>query len=175
MAGKVQRFVLSGCSGGGKTTLIDALARRGFATFDEPGRRVLARGISPLSEPEAFATACLELAAQDFDDAGPGPNFYDRSLLDAVAFFRRTGRTLPKAYRGVVEAYRYDSPIFMVPPWPENFDGDPGRVLPWAEALAEYDSLLDLLAKAGYETVIVPHSDVAARIDWVLAVLGLET
>lgn len=37
------RFVIiSGCSGGGKSTLIDELAKRGHAVVEEPGRRIIA-------------------------------------------------------------------------------------------------------------------------------------
>jgi len=34
-------FVISGCSGGGKSSLLAELARRDFATIEEPGRRVV--------------------------------------------------------------------------------------------------------------------------------------
>ena len=38
----MNRFIiLSGCSGGGKSTLLAELARRGFATVEEPGRRIV--------------------------------------------------------------------------------------------------------------------------------------
>ena len=38
----MDRFIiLSGCSGGGKSTLLAELARRGFATVEEPGRRIV--------------------------------------------------------------------------------------------------------------------------------------
>lgn len=38
----MNRFILiSGCSGGGKSTLLDELARHGLATIGEPGRRVV--------------------------------------------------------------------------------------------------------------------------------------
>ena len=33
--------IISGCSSGGKSTLLDELARRGHATVPEPGRRVV--------------------------------------------------------------------------------------------------------------------------------------
>ncbi len=33
--------VLSGCSGGGKSTLLAELGRRGFRTFAEPGRQIV--------------------------------------------------------------------------------------------------------------------------------------
>jgi predicted ATPase len=33
--------VLSGCSGGGKSSLLAELGRRGFAIFEEPGRQIV--------------------------------------------------------------------------------------------------------------------------------------
>jgi len=39
----MERFiVISGCSGGGKSTLLSELKRRGHAVVDEPGRRIIA-------------------------------------------------------------------------------------------------------------------------------------
>jgi predicted ATPase len=41
---RVDRFVvISGCSGGGKSTLLAELARRGHAVVEEPGRRIVQR------------------------------------------------------------------------------------------------------------------------------------
>lgn len=38
----VNRFVvISGCSSGGKSTLLAELGRRGYAVVDEPGRRIV--------------------------------------------------------------------------------------------------------------------------------------
>ena len=33
--------VISGCSGGGKSTLLTELGRRGYMTVEEPGRRIV--------------------------------------------------------------------------------------------------------------------------------------
>jgi predicted ATPase len=38
----MNRFVvISGCSGGGKSTLLAELGRRGYAAVEEPGRRIV--------------------------------------------------------------------------------------------------------------------------------------
>ena len=38
----MNRFVvISGCSSGGKSTLIAELSRRGYAVVEEPGRRIV--------------------------------------------------------------------------------------------------------------------------------------
>ena len=38
-----RHVILSGCSGGGKSTLLADLAGRGFGTVSEPGRRIVGR------------------------------------------------------------------------------------------------------------------------------------
>ena len=41
------RFVIiSGCSGGGKSTLLAELARRGYRVVEEPGRRIVAEELA---------------------------------------------------------------------------------------------------------------------------------
>ena len=35
------RVVISGCSGGGKSTLLAELGARGYAVFEEPGRAIV--------------------------------------------------------------------------------------------------------------------------------------
>lgn len=53
--------IISGCSGGGKSTLLSELQGRGFATLDEPGRRIVAdelkRGRSALPWVDTVAFA----------------------------------------------------------------------------------------------------------------------
>ena len=64
-------IVLSGCSGGGKSTLLEELLRRGHAVVEEPGRRIvqqeLAAGGSalPWLDLEAFARRAVALALAD--------------------------------------------------------------------------------------------------------------
>ncbi len=88
------RFVLiSGCSGGGKSTLLAALAAEGHATVPEPGRRIVeserARGgrALPWIDPEAFARRAVALALADRRAARghSGRVFFDRGLIDAAA------------------------------------------------------------------------------------------
>ena len=71
--GRTGLFVISGCSSGGKSSLLAELARRGFATAEEPGRRVVREELAsggdalPWINGIAFArriTALANLAAR---------------------------------------------------------------------------------------------------------------
>lgn len=167
------RVILSGCSGGGKSTLIAELARRGLATMAEPGRRVVREGIDYRAEPERFALRAAALAIADHDAASGGVTVYDRSLLDAAAWFLRTGRALPGWIAEAVASRRYASPVFLAPPWPALFAPDAERRHDFAEAEAEYAALVALLPGFGYATTELPRLPVAARADWLLGRLDL--
>ena len=63
-----QFILLTGCSGGGKSTLLKALGERGFATVEEPGRRIVAEELIrngkalPWTDMRAFAGRAVEVA-----------------------------------------------------------------------------------------------------------------
>lgn len=172
-------FLLSGCSGGGKSTLLAELARRGFTTFEEAGRQIVQAEIAagsdalPWIDPERFVQKLRERAEAQYREAskGPAPAFLDRGVVEPFAWYRRTGRAVPAEVERAARAYRYAEPVFLAPPWPEIFTGDAERRHGLDEAVAEYDALVEAFALLGYRTVVLPKTSVAARADFVLAVL----
>jgi predicted ATPase len=89
-----ERFVLlSGCSGGGKSTLLAALRVRGYHVVEEPGRRVVKHEFEkggtalPWTDAAAFARRTIEVALSDREAAQeqPGWVFFDRGLIDAAS------------------------------------------------------------------------------------------
>ena len=91
-----RRIVLSGCSGGGKSTLLAELSRRGHATVDEPGRRVVKAELAhggdgvPWLNLTRFMDLALQLAIADFGTAAhSGVTFFDRSVVDTASAMLR--------------------------------------------------------------------------------------
>ena len=174
----LRHVVLSGCSGGGKSTLLTELQRRGFAVVPEPGRRIVQdeqRGDGralPWVDLSAFANRAIDLAADDRRRMAnaAGWVFFDRGLVDAaVALEHATGRPA----RDVLASHaRYHQTVFLTPPWPEIYVSDQERQHDLAEAIAEYDRLLIAYPKLGYDTLILPKVGVAERADIVLRHLG---
>ena len=173
-----QFILLSGCSGGGKSTLLKALKARGHQVVEEPGRRVveaeLARGGNalPWTDIEAFLHRTLDLAvadhkaAQDMD----GPVFFDRGVVDAaVALAHVTG---DPAAGAMAETCRYNPSVFLAPPWPEIFTGDEARKHGINEAVAEYARLESAFPALGYRTHVLPKAPVDTRADWMLSALA---
>ncbi|NIJ18931.1 putative ATPase [Sphingomonas naasensis] len=175
----MNRFVaVSGCSGGGKSTLIDALAARGFATVPEPGRRIvgelrLERGEAlPWVDLAAFARRAIAMAIEDraAAEAMPGWVFFDRGVVDAaVALAHATGEDVVAP---LARAHRYHRRVFLAPPWPEIWTGDSARLHDLGDAEAEYARLAAAWPALGYEVQVLPRTSVAHRVEWMLAALG---
>lgn len=170
-----RRVVLSGCSGGGKSTLISEMARRGYATVPEPGRRIIAeeKGAEahalPWVDMRAFCERAIQMALSDVRQATGSLVIFDRSALDALIWFDRTGTPLGERIRQDVLNIQYDRRVYLVPPWPKIYRSDADRQHNFSEALAEYEALCERLPEYGFEPVPVPKLPVSARADWLEA------
>ncbi|HEY2049737.1 MAG TPA: AAA family ATPase [Caulobacteraceae bacterium] len=175
----MQRFVvISGCSGGGKSTLLEELARRGYATVEEPGRRIVREELAgdgralPWVDEVAFARRAIAMALNNLEAVQDrqGWVFFDRGLIDAAsALEHMTGEP---ALARVEAGRRYHRNVFLVPPWPEIYETDAERRHDLEAALPEYDRLLRVYPALGYEVTILPKDAVSARADHVLSTLA---
>jgi predicted ATPase len=175
----MENFVtISGCSSGGKSTLLAEFRQRGFATIEEPGRRIVAEEIKcggralPWIDPVAFARRAIEVSLADraIADASAPWVFFDRGLIDAAAALEHlTGESVVESL-GL--AYRYNKRVFLSPPWPEIYTLDHERRHGLIEAVAEYNRLIDVYPALGYDVHVLPKVGVAERANWILATLA---
>ncbi|MGQ3212279.1 MAG: AAA family ATPase [Shinella sp.] len=167
-------IVLSGCSGGGKSTLLEELRRRGHAVVEEPGRRIVQEELAsggealPWLDLTAFARRAIAMALADREAMRdhPGLVFFDRGLVDAASALEASGGEPVLA--GPAAGHRYNRGVFLTPPWPDIYAGDAERRHGLDAALEEYDRLEKLYPTLGYETVILPKVSVVERADFVL-------
>jgi predicted ATPase len=170
----LQRIVISGCSGGGKSTLIDALARLGEHIVLEPGRRIVQAELQgngqalPWNNLGAFARKALDLAREDLEQLDPRLErvFFDRGLIDAaVAVHRAEGIPL-KTVLGSPPTF---CPLmFFAPPWEEHFQQDLERQSGWTDALSEATELRKTYTSLGFTIVELPKCPVPQRVSFVL-------
>lgn len=169
-------YVISGCSGGGKSTLVDALASHGFGISEEPGRQIIREELDtggdalPWMDSVAFSEKCAELSVHRYTAATEAGTviFFDRSLVDAVSALVYEEPERAETHLQRLQLFRYANTVFMAPPWPEIFENDPERQHCFADAVAEYDRLIATYTMAGYSVLFLPKSPLAERIDFVL-------
>ncbi|MBB3524699.1 AAA family ATPase [Rhizobium sp. BK456] len=171
----MNRLVLiSGCSGGGKSTLLAELGRRGHAIVEEPGRRIVKQELEgdgaalPWIDIAAFARRAIEMAAADHAAARgqAGWTFFDRGLIDAASALQHlTGEPILEKLSAF---HRHNTRVFITPPWPEIYLTDPERRHGFDEAVAEYSRLAAIYPTLGYDVVTLPKIAVAERADFIL-------
>ena len=173
----IKRVVISGCSGGGKSTLLAALAVQGFEVVQEPGRRVIAEERAsggdalPWLNTRAFVDRLVAMSTNDLNTDSDGWIFFDRGFVDAMsALSQITGDPLPDClYNG----HHYHPRVFLTPPWLEIFENDADRRHGFSQAVEEFERLELVYPALGYEVITVPKTSVEQRVTFVLRQLGI--
>ena len=181
-AARSRLVVISGCSGGGKSTLLAELGLRGWPIFPEPGRQIVKEQLAIGGDAlpwEGGGRKFLELVLsramhQMTLAAGLGQTcFFDRGVVDACAGLESIDALTP-AFANARDRFRYAKRMFLVPPWPEIFATDAERRHSLDEALAHYERDRGVYAALGHEIIEVPRLSITERGDFVLAHTALE-
>jgi predicted ATPase len=173
-------FVITGGPGSGKSTLIDALAKRGVRTMPEAGRAIIQDQVAiggealPWSDRRAFAELMLAWEMRSYRTALelPGPVVFDRGVPDVLGYLRLSGLPIPSHVQRAAQSFRYSRRVFIAPPWPEIFALDAERKQSFEEAKATYEVMDETYAGLGYELVHLPLESVEVRARFVLAAIG---
>ncbi|MDU8945553.1 AAA family ATPase [Ovoidimarina sediminis] len=165
--------LITGCSGGGKSTLLAALREAGERCDDEPGRRIVAEARAGTGaalawvDPLAFARRAVEVSRADLEATHrmAGRVFFDRGPIDAaVALEHAGGACLADT---LLDGSPYADPVFLAPPWPEIFATDDDRPHGFAAAAAECARIERALDAPGHRVLRLPKAPVAERVAFV--------
>ena len=170
-------FIISGGPGAGKTSIIDKLAGRGFATVAEAGRDILREqaaiggDATHAGDARAFGELMLARGIADYErmaDAGE-PVFFDRGIAELAGYYRLIGAPSPARVKRAAEAYRTNAMVFIAPPWREIYRQDAERRQDWAEAARTFELVQGAYMEAGYKPVEIPRDTVARRVSFILS------
>jgi predicted ATPase len=169
-------FILSGGPGSGKTTLVERLAARGFATVAETGRAILAEQAESGGnavhggDSAAYGELMLKRGIADYRAVRETyePVFFDRGIAELPGYFRLMGLAVPEAASAATRDYRSNELVFLAPPWREIYRQDALRRQDFAEAARTFEFIRDAYIAAGYRPVELPKDTVARRIAFML-------
>ncbi len=172
----LRRIVISGCSGGGKSSLIEVLETAGFSTIKEAGRAIVREQMTtggdalPWTNPASFSIQLAERAILQYEVGIETEEtvFYDRSLIDPIAFLDQHGLAVPDDLEQAITIYRYDDPVFVVPPWKKIYVSDAERPKPFEQAEEEYTFLITRYRQAGYRLLEIPKISTSERAAFVI-------
>ena len=170
-------FVLTGGPGSGKTTLVEALEARGYATTEEAGRGVIREQMQgggdglPWLDRERFAGLMFDWELRSYRQAErqDGPVVFDRGLPDTIGYLRLEGLEVPAWMEEEALRLRYNGRVFIAPPWKEIFGADEERRQSWEVAVLTYETMVGTYSDLGYELVELPCTTVERRADFVIA------
>lgn len=175
-------FVVTGGPGSGKSSLIEALARRGVHFMPEAGRAIIQDQVRiggtalPWADRSAFAELMLGWELRSYHEASSavGRVMMDRGIPDVMGYLRLCGLPVPSHVEAAAKIYRYNQRVFFAPYWEEIFTQDTERKQDRAEAEATAKVMIETYASLGYNIVEFPRADIESRADFVMKGLWLS-
>ena len=165
--------MITGGPGGGKTTLLESMKAKGIPYVPEVARALISERIRlnlpPRPEPFEFALQLFEKDLGNFlrhsDDSSV--RFFDRSFVDSAGMLKSHFRS-QKDLDHVLNEYRFNSKVFITPPWKEIYCNDNERDQTFEDAVRVYNELFHWYSVNGYELVVLPQDTAEARAELVM-------
>lgn len=172
-------FVITGGPGSGKSTLGAVLCAKGFRCMPEAGRAVIQEQVAiggtalPWADRAAFAERMLSEDVRSYREAEKlgGPMIFDRGVPDVLGYLQLSGLPVPSDVEQAAHTFRYNSRVFIAPPWQEIFVQDSERKQTWEEAEATYHVMVDVYSQLDYELMPLPLVSVAERVEFMRAMI----
>lgn len=172
-------YVITGGPGVGKTTLLQELKKRGMPVVPEIARELIKeqQAIDGKALPwknkklymELMFQRSLECFESTMENATDGsPVFFDRGFLDSLCYAALEGIPITQEMKTIVENMRYNTHVFILPPWQEIYATDEQRKQDWNEAVFTYNKMIQTYRGYLYELVEVPKVPVNDRADFIL-------
>lgn len=171
---EMRRYVVTGGLGTGKTTVIDALGGAVMA-ITEPARELIAQhraetgGASLDGDPERFVERLVDLSIEKHQSVPQGATaVFDRGVPDCVAYATVYGIDPDPAIEAAAR-YRYESPVFVAPPWKEIYATDEMRTATYAQAEEFHTAVVSAYDDLGYELIELPRASAEERAAFISA------
>ncbi|GME48293.1 MULTISPECIES: AAA family ATPase [unclassified Pantoea] len=173
------RFILTGGPGSGKSTIVDAIIKRGFWSSKEAGRGVIQDQVNiggdalPWANQTAFAELMLSWEMRSWHEAEgqTKPCFFDRGVPDVVGYLRLSGLNVPSHLENAIEKFRYNPTVFIAPPWRDIYVQDKERKQAFDIAIETYNAMMKTYREYDYRLIELPCVSVEDRVDFILSTI----
>ena len=169
-----KKYVFTGSSYSGKTTIINTLTEHGFATVPEAASLIISEQLEqggdvlPWERLDLFLDALItkQLKLEAKIPAGSKIAFIDRGIPDEFAYFKYMGTEPTPLYAKAFQEHRYDK-VFVFDPVP-GYRQDQIRIEP-PEMVRRLRILHEeAYRELGYNVTIVPFMPIAERVRFII-------
>lgn len=172
--------VVTGGPGSGKSSLIEALARRGIVVMPEAGRAIIrdqeriGGSALPWRDRALFAELMLAWELRSHGEASllDRPLGMDRGVPDVLGYLALCGLPIPAHVEAAARLFRYNRRVFLAPYWDAIYVQDGERRQDRREAEATGRVMAETYTRLGYDLVALPLAGIEARADFVLGHLS---
>jgi predicted ATPase len=171
-----KKIVITGSPGTGKTSIIDEFKKRGYSCSQEISREIISEQIAssgkmlPWLNLESFSQRVFSLRKAQYINAPTNSlHFFDRGLLDVIAYMKIDALPISKRYKEDCEKYRYNTTVFYTPIWEEIYINDSERKESIESAITIEKYLLETYNLFGYTLIEIPKLTTGERVDFILS------
>lgn len=167
-------FIITGGPGGGKTSLLENLALKGFSYVPETARQIirerLSKGLSPRPDPKTFAREIFDKDYINYTSNSNIPSllFFDRSFIDSAGMLFECDVDSYNEIKNSHLVNRYNNKVFIAPPWEEIYCNDAERDQSFEESIRIYEWLYEWYGKHRYDVVVLPKDTIENRAGFIL-------
>ena len=174
---KTKKIIISGPPGSGKTTIINALNKKGYLRHSEINPQEIKKKVTKIE----LSTYIFKKRLEQYEDQIKTSTqynfeeekqeniiFFDRSIIDVVAYMNFWKEKYPSKWNDFIMKNRYEKNIFYTPHWKNIYQTTEQRPENYIEA-----KKIDLFLRAtflrfNYNIIDIPKVSTDKRVNFIL-------
>ncbi len=174
-------FVITGGPGSGKSTLIEKLIAMRYFCIPEVARQIIQEQVAadgdalPWKNALAYRDMMLERTLRTYclaEKMGRGHVVFDRGIPDVIGYSHIINAPVPAMLKAAAWELRYNTRVFITPPWKDIYENDAERKQTFSESVAVHEMMVNVYTTYGYTLVELPRAPVIDRIGHIIENLG---
>jgi predicted ATPase len=157
--------------------VLNDLKHRGYMVVSEVARGIIKEqhaiggNATHTGNRKIYCDLMLKVSIEDYFKMLPITEeviFFDRGIPDLYSYSDRFCGGVTSVIKEAVNYYRYNTKVFLFPPWQEIYCHDMERKQDFQEAIETYYAVKEGYTTCGYEVIVMPKESISVRSDFIL-------